>query len=100
MSSGALELAVVPGGRGRSLEQRSPTTRVAVGEVRALLVPGDLEEPALHAMVEPRAAEHELAQPVDERLALDRRDRLPVADDVPAELGARRLDEAGRDELD
>ena len=62
----ATELELVPGGNGRQLEQRSPTARVAVREVRAVVVPGDLEQVLLDPVVEPRAAEDELAQPVDE----------------------------------
>ena len=51
-------------------------------------------------MVEPGAAEDELAQPVDERLALDQDDALPVADEVAAERAARLVDPAVGGELD
>ena len=51
-------------------------------------------------MVEPGAAEDELAQPVDERLALHERELLPVADEVPAERAARLLDPPVGGELD
>src|SRR3954470_6402451 len=96
----ALELLVVPRRSRRCLEQRTATARVAVGEVSLLLVPRDLEEAALDAVVEPGAAEDELAEPVDERLPLARRERFPVAHEVAPELGARRLDQAGGDEFD
>ncbi len=43
-------------------------------------------------MVEVRAAEDELAEPVDERLAVDQRDSLPVPDEVRAERAARLCD--------
>jgi hypothetical protein len=54
-------------------------------------------------VVEPRAAEDELAQPVDERLALEQADALPVAHEIAAERlrasairpSARELDEVG-----
>src|SRR5258707_392917 len=51
-------------------------------------------------MIEPRAAEHQLAQPVDERLAADKSEPLPVADEVPAEPGARLDDLPVRGDLD
>ena len=51
-------------------------------------------------MVEPRAAEDQLAQPVDERLAVDERDALPVADEVAPEVAARLLDRPVGRELD
>ena len=82
----ALELQLVPGRHGRELEQGAPAAaRVAVGEVRLVVVPGDLEQAFLDAVVEPGAAEDELAQPVDERLALHERELLPVANEVAAE---------------
>src|SRR5207248_1623548 len=76
------ELHLVPGRDGGELEQRPTSARVAVAEVGRLLVPRDVEQPLLDAMVEPGAAEHELLQPVDERLAADERHALPVADEV------------------
>ena len=45
-------------------------------------------------MVEPGAAEDQLAQPVDERLAVDERDALPVAYEVAAEPRRGRVDHA------
>ena len=51
-------------------------------------------------MVEPRAAEDELLEPVDERLAANERERVPVAHEVLAERAARRLDRVALDELD
>ena len=50
-------------------------------------------------MVEPRAAEDELLEPVDERLAADQRERVPVPDEVFAERAAGRLDRVPLDEL-
>ena len=51
-------------------------------------------------MIEPRAAEHELPEPVDERLAVHERQALPVADEVAPELAARFLDQAVGGQLD
>jgi len=51
-------------------------------------------------VVEPGAAEDELSQPVDERLAFDKREPLPVADEVAPELAARLLDHSVRCQLD
>ena len=51
-------------------------------------------------MVEPGAAEDELLQPVDERLALDEGDVLPVANEVAAERAAGLLDRVPLHELD
>jgi hypothetical protein len=51
-------------------------------------------------VVEPRAAEDELAQPVDERLAVEERDLLPAAYDIAAERRAWVGDPAVRGELD
>ena len=59
----------MPGRHGRELEQGPVAARVAVRELGFLVVPVHLEQPLLDAMVEPGAAEDELAQPVDERLA-------------------------------
>ena len=73
------ELKLVPRRHGRELEQRPAAAGMLVGELGLRLVPDDLERAALHLVVEPRAPEHELAQPVDERLAADERDALPVA---------------------
>jgi len=83
-----------------SASQRAAAARLRVAEVAAVLVPGDLEQALLDAMVEPRAAKHELPEPVDERLALDERDVLPVAHEVAAERAARLRDPAVGGELD
>src|SRR5439155_653843 len=69
-----LVLQLVPRRHRCQLEQGAAAARIAVAEVGAIVVPGDLEEPFLDAVVEPRAAEDELAQPVDERFAVDERD--------------------------
>ena len=65
-----------------------------------MLVPRHLEQAFLDTVVEPGAAEDQLAQPVDERLAVDERDALPVADEVAAERASRLLDPALGRELD
>ena len=88
-------------GRARGARGRP---RLRVGELAALVVPRDLEQALLDAMVEVRAAEDELAEPVDERLAVDEREALPVANEVRPERAARlgdapvggELDEVGR----
>ena len=93
----------MPGGRRSELEQRPPAARLGVRELGVLVVPRHLQEALLHAVVEVGAAEDELAEPVDERLAVDERDPFPVADEVRAErapgLGdatvRRQLDEVG-----
>jgi hypothetical protein len=51
-------------------------------------------------MVEPRAAEDQLAEPVDERLALDEREPLPVPDEVAAQVTLRVADDPVRRQLD
>src|SRR5207244_10200898 len=71
-----------------------------LAECGGLAGPRHLEQPFLHAVVEPRAAEDELAQPVDERLAVDERQALPVADEVAAEPTPRLVDQPAVDELD
>src|SRR5262249_28681670 len=91
---------VVPGGDGQELEQRPVTTRIAVGELRRLLVPVDLEHPLFDAVVEPCTSEDELPQPVHERLAARQRDVLPVPHQIAAETAARVRDAAVRSELD
>ena len=90
----------MPGRHRRELEQRAPATGLGVAEVAALLVPGDLEQPFLDAVVEPGATEDVLAQPVDERLSLQQADTLPVADEVAAERAAGVGDAAVGGELD
>src|SRR5205807_738820 len=84
------EAQLVPGRSRCELEQRAAAVRIGVAEVAVRIVPRDLEQPDLDAVVEPRAAEDELLQPVDERLAVDEGDPLPVADEGAAEPGARR----------
>ena len=64
------------------------------------VVPDDLERAALDLVVEPRAAEDELLEPVHERLAVDECDALPVAHEVAAEPRLRVLDHALRHERD
>src|SRR5207302_2723509 len=88
----AAELQLVPRGDGSELEQGAAPARVAVAEVRNLLVPGHLEETFLDPVVEPRAAEDELLQPVHEGLTADERDALPVTDEIAPELAARLVD--------
>jgi single-stranded-DNA-specific exonuclease RecJ len=90
----------VPGRHGRELEQRAAAARVAVAEVRLLLVPGDLEEVLLHAVVEPGAAKDQFSEPVDERFVTDDRDALPVPHEVGAERAPRVSDVAVSGELD
>src|SRR3954463_3422701 len=94
------ELQLVPGGRRRELEERALAAGLEVGELRGVLVPGDVEPAVLDPMVEPGAAEDELAQPVDERLPVDEREALPMTDEVAAELAPRLLDQAVRGQLD
>src|SRR5205823_11303676 len=53
-----------------------------------------------HTMVEPCAAEHEFAEPVDERLALDEGNPLPVSNQIVAETAAGPLDQTVRGQLD
>src|SRR5581483_11049241 len=99
-ASSAPELEGVPARHRRELEQRASAARLGVAEVARVLVPGDLEQALLDAVVEPRAAEDELAQPVDERLAVHERHPLPVPDDVAPERGARLADAPVRGQLD
>ena len=51
-------------------------------------------------MVEPGTAEHELLEPVDERLPAHERYSLPVAHEIAAEPAARLVDPVPLDELD
>ena len=93
----------MPGGHRRELEERTPAARLRIAEVAVVLVPRDLQEPFLDPVVEPRAAEHELSQPVDERLALQQAHALPVPHEIAPERTAcvgdppigRELDEVG-----
>ena len=96
----AAVLQRVPGGRRRQLEQRPAAPRLGVRELAAVLVPGDLEQPLLDAVVEVGTAEDELAQPVDERLPVDERQTLPVPDEVRAERASRLGDAAVGRQLD
>src|SRR5213078_4427759 len=95
-------LQLVPRWDRSQLQEGPPAVRVLVGELGVGVVPDDLERAALDLVVEPGAAEDELAQPVDERLAADERDALPVAREVAAEPRFRLLDQAlgrERDEI-
>src|SRR5262245_17289561 len=87
ISAAVLELA--PGRHGRELEERPPALRLGVAEVAGVVDPRHVEEAFLHTVVEPCSAEHELAQPVDERLALLERHALPVSDEVETESAPR-----------
>ncbi len=59
-------LQLAPGRNGSKLEQRPPALGLRIAEVARVVDPRDVEKPFLHAVVEPGAAEDELAQPVDE----------------------------------
>ena len=63
-----------------------------VGELSLSLVPTHLKSAPLHLMIKPRATEHQLAKPVDKRLAANERHTLPVAAHIPAKtrLGLRK----------
>ena len=75
----------MPARHRRELEQGAAAALLRVAEVAGPLVPRHFQQPLLDAVVEPGAAEDELLQPVDERLALDERDVLPVAHQVATE---------------
>ena len=90
----------MPRRRGGELEQRPLAAGLEVGEVGSAVVPGDVQAAVLDAVVEPRAAEDELAKPVDERLAVHEREPFPVADEIAPELAARLLDQAVGRQLD
>src|SRR5207248_2315620 len=96
----APELQLVPARHGRELEQRAAAARVAIAEVAAVLVPRDFEQPLLDTVVEPRSTEDELAQPVDERLAFNEGNALPVPNQVAAEPAPRFFDQPVGGELD
>src|SRR5215210_1217516 len=96
----APELLLVPRGHRRELEQRASAERVAIGEVRLRIVPRDLQQPLLDALVEPGAAEDQLPQPVDEGLAAHERDVLPLPDEVLPEPAARLRDASVGGQLD
>src|SRR5262249_51461657 len=96
----SLELELVPTRDGGELQQGTAAVWMLVGELRVGVVPDDLERAALDLVIEPGAAEDELAEPVDERLAADERHPLPVAREVAAESRFRLLDHALRGERD
>src|SRR5436190_4568395 len=96
----APELHLAPRRDGREVEQRAVAAGVAVVEVVRAVVPRDLEASVLHRLVEPGAAEDELAQPVDEGLLAEERDPLPVPPQVAAERAPRLVDLAVGGELD
>jgi hypothetical protein len=96
----AAELERVPGRYGSKFEKRPAAPGIPVREVGGVVVPGDLEQALLHAVVEPRAPEDELADPVDERLPVDDREAFPVADEVEPEGAAGLVDAPVRRELD
>ena len=96
----AAELELVPARHGSELEQGAAAVGIAVAEVGGVVVPGDLEQAFLDPVVEPGPPEHELPEPVHERLALDERDVVPVPDDVATEVAPRLFDPAVGRELD
>src|SRR5215218_160376 len=100
LPSSSPALHFVPRRHGCQLEQGAVAARVAVGELAVAVVPVHLEQPFLDAMVEPGAAEDELAEPVDERLAPNERELLPVAHELPPQRASRLLDDPVRSELD
>ena len=93
-------LQLVPRRHRCQLEEWTAAAGMLVGELGLDVVPDDLERAALDLVVEPGAAEDELAQPVDERLAADERDALPVAREVAAEPRLGILDQPLRRERD
>ena len=99
-AASAGELERVPGRYGRQFQKRPAPAGVPVREVGGIVVPRDLEEPFLDPVVEPGTPEDELADPVDERLPLDDREPLPVADEVEAEGAPGFVDAPVRRELD
>jgi hypothetical protein len=96
----AAELERVPGRYWSKFQERTAAPGIPVREVGGVVVPGDLEQALLHAVVEPRAPEDELADPVDERLPVDDRESFPVADEVEPEGAAGLVDAPVRRELD
>jgi hypothetical protein len=79
----------VPGGNGREFEECAAPARIAIAELGAPLVPGDLEQVLLDAVVEPGAAKDQLSEPIHERFVAHDGEPLPVADEVVAKLAAR-----------
>jgi hypothetical protein len=96
----AAELEGVPGRNGKEFEERPPASGVAVSEVGGGVVPADLEQALLDAVIQPRAPEDELGEPVDEGLAVEDREAFPVTDEVDAESASRFLDAPVGRELD
>ena len=90
----------MPGWRGGELEQGAAAFRLGVHELAARVVPRDVEQALLDPVVEVGAAEHELAQPVHERLAVDECEPLPVPHEIRAERAARIRDARVGGELD
>ena len=75
----------MPRGHRGELKEGAISAGIPVAELGDVLVPVHVQKPELDALVEPGAPEDELPQPVDERLALEQADALPVADEVAAE---------------
>ena len=87
-------------GTGAELERRAVAAGVAIAELGFGFVPVHVQQALLHPVVEPGAAEDELAQPVDEGLALHERELLPVAHEVAPQRAARLFDPSVGCELD
>src|SRR5438105_15504370 len=89
----ASRLAAEPHRRPRrhrgELEQRRGVGRHPVVEAARALVEADLEHAGLDAVVEPRAAEDQLTQPIAERLRVQAVDLVQVLGQIPAELALR-----------
>ena len=90
----------MPGRNGRELEESPASAGIAVAKLRAPLVPGDLEEVLLDAVVEPRAAEDQFSEPIDERFVPHDGEPLPVPDEVVSELAPRVRDPSVGGQLD
>src|SRR3954466_9801484 len=99
MSSTA-ELQLVPGWRRSELQQRPLSAWLEVGEVGRSVIPRDVQPAVLDPVVEPGAAEDQLAQPVDERSPVHEREPLPMTHEVPAELTTGLFDQPVRGQLD
>jgi hypothetical protein len=99
-SDSPAELERMPGRNGSELEERAAATGIAVSEVADTVLPADLQQALLDAVIEPRAPEDELAEPVHEGLAVDDADPLPVTDEIDAESAARLVDAPVGRELD
>jgi hypothetical protein len=96
----APELQRVPGRDGSELEESPPASGIAVAEVGSGVVPGDLQQALLDAVIQPRAPEHDLLDPVDERLPVDDGQPFPVADEIRTERAPRLVDAPVGRELD